>query len=158
MSTTGASTRIVVMSAGIIRSVWLVENLADSALTNQAVACLFSGAPTVSSFFNSALLNGRFGSTNFAAFTGCEGYSNGAVVTVNAGAISNITSAYPIVALSAHSETAGCKGRAGRFSDLWFGSSSIVTGSTYPTSPDNKQFAQFGPFVMPWNGTSPVLT
>lgn len=162
-STTGKSTRILVMSGGAVQSCWLFEELVDSLLTTKAVVSWTSingsqaTAFTLSGYYANAAFQGKFGANLLTAYVGTEGYNSTTVVQANSNGISNITSAYPIAALSAHSQTASCQGRLGRFSDLYFGSPSVPTGSTYPAG-GSATFAQFNPFVLPWNGTTVTIT
>lgn len=158
MSTTGENTRVFIFNAGALGGSFMIENLVDSTIANRAVATAKSGPMAVATYFNAAAWSGRFGSLVCTMFTGTEAYNAATVAAANAGAISNITNAYPITPLSAHSETVLCKGRLGRFSDLWFGSTGVATGSTYPTSPNDKEFIHINPFVLPWNGSIPVMT
>ena len=162
-STTGKSTRILVMSGGAVQSCWLFEELVDSLLTTKAVVSWTStngsgaAAFTLSGYYANAAFQGKFGANLLTAYVGTEAYNSTTVVQANSNGISNITSAYPIAALSAHSQTASCQGRLGRFSDLYFGSPSVPTGSTYPAG-GSATFAQFNPFVLPWNGTTVTIT
>ena len=55
------------------------------------------------------------------------------------------------------STTAGSRGRLGTVFDLWYGSKAIGQGDTYPND-TSRQFAQFGHFVFPWNGSIPVTS
>ena len=157
-SADGRSTRIVYLRASVIRGLWMFEDLADSLLPNRGV-CSFvgGGAPAISTYLSNANFWGRFGAIPFTAFVGTEVYKNVTAAEANSGAVSDITQAYPITPLSLHSETASAKGRLGRIVDLWFGSPSLALGSTYPVSPADKEFIHVTPFVMPWNGSTPIL-
>ena len=156
-STDGRSTRVVSMIASTIRNLWMVEDVADSPLTYRGV-CSFAGqVSTISNYLGTALFWGRFGAIPLTAFVGTEVYKNVAAAEANSGAVSDITNAYPITPLSLHSETPSAKGRLGRLVDLWFGSPALVLGSTYPATPADREFIHMKPFVMPWNGSAPIL-
>ncbi len=158
-STSGDSTRLVWLRASGVRGIWIIDNLSDSLLTYKGVYSFYTGAavPTLSTYYNGPVFYGRFGALPITAYTGTESYNATTAAEANSGNASNITNAYPITPLSLHSETISAKGRLGRLADLWFGSTSIATGSTYPMSPADKEFVHFIPFVMPWNGTTPIL-
>ena len=44
--------------------------------------------------------------------------------------------------------------RLGSVYDLWYGSTAVGQGDTYPND-STRQFVQFGHFIFPWNGTAP---
>jgi hypothetical protein len=160
----GYCTRLFYCSSGVLKGLWLFDTLTDTPVTNKVVTSV-SGLNTAgsgsylshSSFYNSAIVCGKLGSIDYTGYIGSEAYNNNLVVTAGNGSISGITGAYPITAISLHSETAGTRGRVGRFSDLYFGSSSLSPGTTYPVSPDDKEYCQLTPFVMPWNGSVPII-
>lgn len=157
MSTTGENTRIVICANSAVVAQWYFEKLADSALANPVVAAVKGDATTVTTLCGTTSWCGIKDATQFAAYMGTEYYNNNYTINANSGASSDISSAYPIVPLSLHSETTGAKGRAGRLVDLWGGSSSFAIAATYPAAPDNKQFVQFSQFVYPWDGSTPVI-
>jgi hypothetical protein len=98
------------------------------------------------------------GSTPWIGFTGTEAFHSITVVSGNSGGISNFTNAYPMCPISVYSETGSAKGRAGRVADIWAGSAGVPSGSTFPVSPNDKEFVQFGQLIIPWNGTAPLIT
>lgn len=49
----------------------------------------------------------------------------------------------------------GAYGLLGRMPDIWAGPTTRGTGDTYPANGD-RDFAQFGDFIVPWDGTVPV--
>ena len=158
MSTDGQSTRLFVFSGG---SRWMfitIETLAGSDLAYQGAVFGKENALVFADLYSSSKWICKNGSTIIYGYTATQTYANVAVCNANAGAISNISNAYPMVAMSVYSETPGGRGRCGRIQDMWFGSSALASGSTFPATPDDKQFAQFGPVILPWNGTTPVIT
>lgn len=156
-STTGENTRLYICSQSAVRACWFFEKLADSGLANPVVSHLRATITTFTEFYNGTRWTGKKGTTTFSAYTGSEYYYNTFVVNANSGAVSDISSAYPMTPLSAHSETATAKGRLGRFVDMWAGSSAFALAATYPAAPDNKQFIQLGQMIHPWGGTTPVI-
>jgi hypothetical protein len=157
-STDGQSTRAFLMIGGVVKMALFIETVADSpaSLTFKG---LVSFLPNLSSdqHYSSSLWKGRFGAVNFVAYTGTEVYNNTRATAANSGALSSFTSQYVFSPISAHSETVNAKGRVGRLVDLWFGPYVPITGSTFPASPDDKEFLQLFPFTVPWNGTTPIL-
>lgn len=158
MSNDGASTRVVLVVGGIVRTVFFFDTLMDTAITTRYACAVVRGDPPAHSHvYGTAAFSSKFNTTNCTAFVGSEAYSTGLVCTANSGAVSNITGQYPITPISLHTETAGARGRLGRLADVWFGSSGVPSGSTYPITPDDKEFIQLGCFVFPWNGTAPIM-
>lgn len=160
----GYCTRLFYCSSGVLKGIWMFDTLTDTPITNKVVTVITaintsgSGSAIIhNSFYQAAIIYGKFNSTTYNAYIGSEAYNSSLVVTSGSGSISGITGAYPITAISLHSETAGARGRIGRFSDLYFGSSSLAPGTTYPVSPDDKEYCQLTPFVMPWNGSVPII-
>lgn len=162
MSSTGDSTRVLVFGSGVCLLMYLFETVSDSLLTYKGLSFGTTGSviPTAASHVASTS-NSWSGkrTNNYTASLGTEVYGGSTtVVAANGGAISDISGAYAIAPLSAHSESVGSKGRVGRIADMWLGSASIPTGSTYPASPDDKEFLQINQFIFPWDGTNPILT
>lgn len=52
------------------------------------------------------------------------------------------------------SATMGARGRLGMMIDLWWGSSAVPSGDRYDAT--SKSFAQLGPLIIPWDGSSAV--
>ncbi len=50
----------------------------------------------------------------------------------------------------------GVRGRHGLVPDLYCGSTNIATGATYPGD-GSKQFLQIDHFIIPWNGSVPLV-
>ena len=51
---------------------------------------------------------------------------------------------------------AGNRGRKGAIFDLWWGSTTIANGDTYPAAGTNL-YAQFGDLIFPWDGSAPQI-
>jgi hypothetical protein len=159
MSADGQCTRIFTFTGGVITFSLFMETLADTSVgLSSKTVCTLSFSYTSIDFFNNAYWNGRFGTTNYVAFTATESYKNGPIPIGNSGTTSDFTGAYPITPLSAYSETEDCHGRVGRFVDFYMGASGTPNGSTYPLTPNDKEFVQFSQFIMPWNGTVPLMS
>jgi hypothetical protein len=63
---------------------------------------------------------------------------------------------FPLVTCGITSVTVGARGRHGNIFDLWWGSTTPVTGDTYPNDA-TRQFIHLGNIVTPWDGSVPVL-
>ena len=63
---------------------------------------------------------------------------------------------YPLCIIALWSSTPGAIGLKGIIPDLYFGLHATSTGDTYPDD-GSKQWAQFGDFVFPWDGSTPVI-
>jgi hypothetical protein len=64
---------------------------------------------------------------------------------------------WPIAPVAAFNlDGGGSRGRLGTFFDMWGGSTAVGEGYSYPAD-GSFQYAQFGNFIFPWNGTVPVI-
>jgi hypothetical protein len=160
-SSTGACTRVFLYSGGTCYCNFIVDTLySDSPLTYKGVFSFITN-PIYYNIYTSSVFHSRYNSINFAASIGLESYisSSSATHTAadgNSGSASDLSSAYPMCPISLHSTTPGARGRLGRLSDIFIGSTAITNGSSYPAT--GYTFAQFGGYIVPWNGTAPVIT
>lgn len=58
--------------------------------------------------------------------------------------------------LSIWSETGTSRGKLCNLIDIWAGPSNATDGMTYPYD-NSRQFVQWGPLIVPWDGSIPVL-
>jgi hypothetical protein len=136
------------------------EASSNSVWVNPLVAYWYAGAggvvetATIASFHGAAMTRGRIDTVNFLAYMTMEGYAGGSVAG-NQTYPDDHSLEWPILPIGLYSATALSRGRKGAMVDLWFGSTAINTGDTYPDDA-TKQFAQFGDFIIPWNGSTPV--
>ncbi len=54
-------------------------------------------------------------------------------------------------------EDVGVRGSNGRIDDMWWRPLTMTVGDTLPGG-GAKTFICFGDFILPWNGTSPVIS
>lgn len=67
------------------------------------------------------------------------------------------TAEYPLSNIYVANVGLGGRGaKKGSMYDLWWGSTAVAVGDTYPGD-GSATFAQFGHLVFPWNGTTPVI-
>jgi len=72
----------------------------------------------------------------------------------------DISGEYPLAVIGLTSRSSNFIGRQGTMFDLYFGLESVggpAGGATYPSG-GSKTWAQFGAFVFPWDGSTPVIT
>lgn len=96
----------------------------------------------------------RFGLTSLVM--GVTGNNLGQIIT-GANSLSGKYVLYPIGIMSM---TVGVEGRHGRLADQWFCPSTLATGTTLEEVPGSPTYelAVFANMVLPWNGTSPVVS
>jgi len=87
------------------------------------------------------------------AYLSCEGFGDkafGQQMLVS----NELDGFWPFTPIGVVSNSAGSRGRLGTAYDLWYGSTAIGDGDTYPAD-TSRQFAQFGHFIFPWDGSAP---
>lgn len=67
------------------------------------------------------------------------------------------SSEWPLLPVYLACSTVGTRGVKGKLYDLWWGSTTVLTGDAYP-SDGSKTFVQFSDLVVPWDGTVPFTT
>jgi hypothetical protein len=157
----GKSTRVFVFTSSTCILHILIETLADSALpvpVNVLWGYVVDVQRTATYCYDNPVINGYYNGTHYLSYMATEAFGSTPITNGNSGSTSNFTSTFPIVPISSYSLTGGCQGRAGRFVDLYMGSSGVLTGGTYPLTPSDKEFAQFLQFITPWNGTVVLMT
>ncbi len=74
----------------------------------------------------------------------------GAQANVSITTANDLSSAWPFMPQQLVSATASNRGFHGYISDVWYGSTTVTTGSTYPATGTQHQFVQFGSLILPW--------
>jgi hypothetical protein len=69
----------------------------------------------------------------------------------------DLSGGYPMTPAGLLCTAAGARGRHGEVFDLWYGSTVMQNGDTYPDD-GSKQFIQIGDLILPWNGSNPIMT
>lgn len=67
------------------------------------------------------------------------------------------TAEWPFGPMGLYSSSASNRGRKGQLFDMWWGSTTNVSGDNYPADA-SKQFTQFVHVIFPWNGTSALTS
>ena len=68
-----------------------------------------------------------------------------------------VSTEWPVSALVMASNTVGARGVHGRLQDMWVGPVNTTNGDTYPSG-TSRQYAQFGGFIVPWDGSVPTFS
>jgi hypothetical protein len=66
-------------------------------------------------------------------------------------------SSWPFFPIGIASTQASHRGRHGTLYDIWWGSSATASADTYPAD-GSRQFAQLGNIILPWDGSTPLIT
>lgn len=162
-STDGQCTRVIICVAGSVTAYWLFEKPANptTGWSNPSVSFVVQATPTTIALCASGATLGKMrnGSTTGNVVLLCEGNRSFVIPddTVYGNIANEIDSSWPMVPIAFESYTVGVRGRHGTLQDMWFGSTSISTGDTYPNDSSN-QFVQFGNLILPWNGGGVNLT
>ena len=105
---------------------------------------------------NAAVAWAKLNSTAGNAYMTGEAY-NGALISTSQNYSAEINAGYPMCPIGLFSTVTGARGRIADMWDLWWGAeSNIVSGDTYPAD-GSRQFAQFGHFILPWDGSLPLI-
>lgn len=161
-STDGEVTRIIVCRSGTAVGIWCVDSVRQpvSGWTDPVVGCCYGNVGagdflTYANLLNVAKFRG-YAASGFYAFLTGEGYAGNPLVAKILVADAQ-SGGWFMAPIGLASETALNVGRKGSLYDFYWGSRTRVTGDTYPAD-GSYQFAQFGDFIVPWNGTLPVVT
>ena len=115
------------------------------------------GAPTENVLIDTAVYQGRQGSTNMSLFLTSEGWSSNTLWGRLTGGNDLDSGLRPLAPLGVASETIGTKGRHGQVFDMWLTSQGASGGDTYPND-TSRQFIQVGDFVFKWDGSVVQMT
>ena len=164
LATDGSLIRMIAYAAGNPIGTWIIDVPANakSGFTipfyGYANGTANANTGTTLSNLTTLAMVSRIGSTNCNMTFTCEGAATGGALFSNAtiGQIANeVDLAWDFYPLGLASSTVGTRGRDASAVDIWFGSSAITSGDSYPATGTTGQFAQFGNLILPWN-TGPV--
>lgn len=113
-----------------------------------------TGQPLVGNLQTGNNGKGRIGATTCTFNLSCEtgiGAVSGPADTTFGNIANEVDGTWPIWPLGLNSGTVGVRGRHGTIQDLWYGSSNVPSGDSYPATGTTGQFAQFGNIIVPWN-------
>ncbi len=162
MSTDGECTRVFVTKANKCCAAIFVEKiqLPVTGMTNPTFAWCYSGgaigsdAPTSTNALDAAYGRGTQNSTSMTMTWTREFYLSAAIASQT---FNQISGEYPLIPCGFMCTSGTAFGRHGHAADIWIQYTTVQTGDTYPND-STRQFAQFGAFVVPWNGTVVVMT
>ena len=160
-STDGQCTRILVGYSGNFTTLIVLDkpnNPTTGWSTPNFNALYFNGVLNinVTGFISTSVPNARsrIGSTNGSVSLTIEGISNNFSTDTTIGNIANeVDSSWDMWPLGIACITSGARGRHGALFDLWAISTARASGDMIPADGSN-QFAVFGNFVLPWNGSA----
>jgi hypothetical protein len=163
-SSDGECTRVVFCCAGKSRSLFVFDKQCNpvTGATAPFIAAKAAGS-TDATYITYAYFNdvtpaiGLNSSLAYSAYFTSEGYVAGMLGERLNVVANEISGEWPLSPIGLASETTGARGRHGTLYDIWWGTSNQADGTTYPAS-GAKTLVQFGHIVLPWNGTSPLLT
>lgn len=161
-STDGQCTRIIACSQNIATTFWMFDkpNSPSTGWTNPSISYAAATAadnPIISNLSSSTPSYKGYGTTSFDIGLTSEANVVTPLITLLT-SLNDFSSTLPLFPLGIVSVTASHRGRHGSVFDLWYTlSSPAVTGDTMPAD-SSKTFAIFGDIVVPWNGTTPVIT
>ncbi len=69
-----------------------------------------------------------------------------------------ITSEWPMIPVRLFTATPAPRGFAGALPDIWWGSTGVTDGDTYPDTGTLNQFLHTGNVIVPWDQSTPLLT
>lgn len=158
-STDGQCTRVAIYTANVCVGFWLFDRPSNpvSGWTNPSVSVALAGKglikhPSFRHLLEQANAYGRAPVGTMSLYFSCEGYGSQSLGEIIAEA-NEISGGWPIMPIGLVSRTTGAKGRHGQLFDVWFGSTALNEGDTYPNS-TAKTFVQVGNLVLPWNGST----
>jgi hypothetical protein len=96
--------------------------------------------------------------TAFELYLTSEGYGATTIGESSAGTVADSqNSSWVMCPMGLASTTVNHVGRKGALYDMWWGSVTRSTGDSYPND-TSYQFAQFGDFILPFDGTLPLVS
>ena len=163
-SADGQCTRVILCMANVCSGLWIFEKAKNPIAA--WTAPYFAGAvgssasaevATYTNWNDAAKCNTKYGATTVTNYMTSAFYGT-ATVGENITYPDDNSLEWPINSIGLASLTAAHRGgRKGEVFDLWWGSTAVQIGTTYPED-GTKQFAQFGHLIFPWNGSVPKMT
>lgn len=162
ISDDGECTRVYIFNANATRTAigfWIfdVPKNPTTGWTDPYIASVNGGndtaeIPTYGAYQNTANIRGRFSGVDTTMYLSSESLNNIAVgnaTTIDT--FNQLDGTYIAGECGIDSLTSTFRGSHGTVFDLWWGFNFAVTGQTYPDD-GSRAFAQFGDFIIPWNG------
>lgn len=137
------NTSIIIEKAAALHSAWSHQAVGYGQGTSAATSTL-----TQALLNNNANFQGRGVSSMSMFLTGMA--SNSAQTNVTVTTANDLSSEWPFLPQQLFSATPSNRGVHGYLNDVWYSSTTIVSGSTAPTTGTQHQFVQLGSLVFPW--------
>ena len=162
-STDGAGTRIIVCTAGATTTVALFEVPANVATgwSNPTAFSWLNSSGGLGGFQTYGSLKTRVGALAANLALACEGTAanvHGPADIAFGNLANEVSGEWPMWPIGVDCNTVGARGRLATLVDLWYGSSNVTSGDSYPATGTTGQFAQFGNLIIPWNNGPVNLT
>ena len=162
-SNDGQCTRVVLCQSNIATGLWMFDRPKNPVSGWSPAMYGLARGVSGTKFPSYAYLNdadyayGINSSTTFSCYMTSEGWgaaTRGEQITFP----DDDTAEYPVSPVYLASIIGGGRGVAkGSVYYLWWGSTAVATGDTYPGD-GTKVYAQFGDLIFPWNGSAPLIT
>lgn len=162
LSADGTNMRFLLGSGGQASIAWIIGKTTafdNSTWTTPHVgvalnAALGTNVLTATNLNSTASFKGRAASA--ADFYLATMSFGGALATAQITSADDQSGAWPFFGQQLVSLTATNRGVKGYLVDVWYGSTTIASGSTYPATPpaDQHQFVQVGALILPWCKTT----
>lgn len=159
-STDGQCTRAFLMGgAGAAKMTFIADRpkLPPAAWTYPAVFSWSTSAPTYALYNDVAKIYGYYSNDLIAMNATSESVASAAVGEMALGQYDEIADAWPILPIRLASETPGKRGHYGQLFDMWWTSTLLNDGMTFPDGTSRTHCKLAGNVVVPWNGTVPLV-
>jgi hypothetical protein len=166
----GPSDRVVIHVNNVPVSFWLFDGepqFPNAAWATPFIACISAGtalgdsAATYTKLWANPAAKALVAAAHADLYFVSEGWA-GQGAGQRLQVANDLDSLWPFFSIAFASETVGARGRLTGYDrlnrgcwDLWFGSTAIGEGDTYPAGAA-RDFVQFGHLVFPWDGSVPV--
>lgn len=166
-STDGNCTRVFTFYQNFCTGFWIIDKpkAPRTGWSTPVISSIYStgsvgvDVPIIANYFVhlAGRLKGRFSGAFSSEMSSLGTSSAGALLSQVINTVNAISGDLDFYDLYFYSLTASNVGTHGRFFDLWLGQVAPPnTADTYPSG-GSKDFLQLGDFVVPWNGSTPVV-
>ena len=162
MSTDGQCTRVIGFNSSNMRTFWLYDKPKNpvSGWTNPAITLMVANSgttiPTAYTQLNdNAQIQARINGMAVGLYASTEFYG-AAALGENILFPNTLTGEYLMTPCGLACGTSGAYGRHGEIYDLWWTSTSVYAGETFPGS-STRQFACLNCLVHPWNNSAMII-
>lgn len=164
-SSDGQATFWVTMQSGNVMSFGIIQKPKNpvgswtqhvATFSNQSITISDSARAEYATFWNTARLYSYLSAVRKTWFMFTEAGSAGTPLVVNQNVANGLDGSWPVTPIGFGTSTGSPIGRHAELWDIWMVAPSLNNGDTMPSA-GTKLFAVFGDFLLPWNGTTPVV-